>query len=572
MDNGNAVKRILILAANPKATTQLRLDEEVREIDEALRIAKNRDCFNLEQKWAVRPRDMQRALLDFEPNIVHFSGHGTGEDGLVMEDATGQTKLVSTEALASLFELYAGAVDCVLLNACYSEVQATAIAEHVPYVIGMNKAIGDKAALEFAIGFYDALGSGCSIERAFKLARVSILMAGIPEDLTPVLKCKSDLVESRPPSNASPAPKEHLSNISVSESIEKLTTPNVSSPVIALDEPEGQVPLDSAFYIERPPIEERCYETIIKRGALIRIKAPRQMGKSSLMLRILNHTVEQGCRVVLLNLQASGGKVLSSLDSFLYWFCARITRKLNLPNKLDEYWQSPMGGNDKCTDYFEYYLLEAISSPLVLCLDEVDELFLHREIASDFFGLLRAWHEESKINPIWQNLRIVITHSKEVYIPLNSNQSPFNVGIPIDLPPLTHTQVADLIQRHGLEWSDAEVDQLMELMGGHPYLVRVALYHIARKDMTMAKLIEIGPTEEWAYSEHLRRHLHNLGENEALLQAFKEVIVTQDKPVSISATDAFKLSSMGLVRFQGNNVIPLCDLYCRYFKDRLEVS
>lgn len=186
--------------------------------------------------------------------------------------------------------------------------------------------------------------------------------------------------------------------------------------------------------------------------------------------------------------------------------------------------------------------------------------------------MLRAWHEESKINPIWQNLRIVITHSKEVYIPLNSNQSPFNVGIPIDLPPLTHTQVADLIQRHGLEWSYAEVDQLMELMGGHPYLVRVALYHIARKDVTMAKLIEIGPTEEWAYSEHLRRHLHNLGENEALLQAFKEVIVTQAKPVSISATDAFKLSSMGLVRFQGNNVIPLCDLYCRYFKDRLEVS
>lgn len=368
MDNGNAVKRILILAANPKATTQLRLDEEVREIDEALRIAKNRDCFDLEQKWAVRPRDMQRALLEFEPTIVHFSGHGTGENGLVMEDAAGQTKLVSTEALASLFELYAGAVDCVLLNACYSEVQATAIAEHVPYVIGMNKAIGDKAALEFAIGFYDALGSGCSIERAFKLARVSILMAGIPEDLTPVLKCKSDLVESRPPSNASPAPKEHLSNISVSESIEKLTTNNVSSPVIALDEPEGQVPLDSAFYIERPPIEERCYETIIKRGALIRIKAPRQMGKSSLMLRILNHTVEQGCRAVLLNLQASGGKVLSSLDSFLYWFCARITRKLNLPNKLDEYWQGPMGGNDKCTDYFEYYLLEAISSPLVLCL------------------------------------------------------------------------------------------------------------------------------------------------------------------------------------------------------------
>lgn len=112
----------------------------------------------------------------------------------------------------------------------------------------------------------------------------------------------------------------------------------------------------------------------------------------------------------------------------------------------------------------------------------------------------------------------------------------------------------------------------MDLMGGHPYLVRVALYHIAKGDMTMPQLLELAPTEEWVYGEHLRRHLHNLEDDDDLLQAFKEVIVRGDKPVSIKATEAFKLVSMGLVRFKGNNVIPLCDLYCRYFRDRLEVS
>ena len=547
-----STQTILVLAANPKNTTQLRLDEEMREIDEALRIAKHRDQFELEQRWAVKPRDMQRALADFEPDIVHFSGHGEGESGLVLEDAVGNPKLVPTEALANLFELY-GNVDCVVLNACYSEVQAAAIAEHVPYVIGMSQAVGDRAALEFAVGFYDALGSGSSIERAFKLGCVSILMAGIEEHLTPVLKRRPEAKQSQDAAGAKTAPE-----ISPTRSV-------------TLDEPEGQVPLDSDLYVERPPIEQRCFETIEKRGALIRIKAPRQMGKSSLMLRILNHGVQQGYRGVSLNLQAAGGKVLSSVDDFLYWFCSRLTRKLNLPNKLEEYWSGPMGGNDKCTDYFEYYLLEEISSPLVLCLDEVDELFMHQGIAADFFGLLRAWHEDAKINPIWQNLRIVITHSKEVYIPLNINQSPFNVGVPIDLPPLTEVQVTGLVQCHGLRWGSAEVEQLMDLMGGHPYLVRVALYNIARGDITLAQLMEIGPTEEWAYGEHLRRHFYNLEQDESLGLAMRQLIATGDEPVSLDVQAAFKLASLGLVRFKGNDVVPLCDLYLRYFKDRLEV-
>jgi hypothetical protein len=181
---------ILILAANPKGTTPLRLDEEVREIEAGLQRAKHREQFVLEQKWAVRPRDIQRAMLDINPQIIHFSGHGTGDEGLVFEDETGSAKRVDGEALAGLFELFAEQIECVVLNGCYSEVQANAITQHINYVIGMNKAIGDRAAIEFAVGFYDALGAGKPVEFAYRFGCAAIRLAGVPEQLTPTLKKK----------------------------------------------------------------------------------------------------------------------------------------------------------------------------------------------------------------------------------------------------------------------------------------------------------------------------------------------------------------------------------------------
>lgn len=188
--NNSPVKTILILAANPKNTLPLRLDEEVREIDAGLQRAKKRELFDLKQRWAVRVQEVYQSLLDFKPQIVHFSGHGTGDDGLALEDETGNVRLVDIDALARLFELFANTIECVVLNACYSEVQANAIAQHIPYVIGMNKEIGDKAAIKFATGFYNALGAGESVEFAYKLGCNVIQLDGIAEHLTPVLKKK----------------------------------------------------------------------------------------------------------------------------------------------------------------------------------------------------------------------------------------------------------------------------------------------------------------------------------------------------------------------------------------------
>ncbi|MBW4450426.1 MAG: CHAT domain-containing protein [Spirirestis rafaelensis WJT71-NPBG6] len=223
MNIDTPTKKILILAANPKQTSRLRLDEEVRDIKEGLRLSQQRDKFILQQEWAVRPRDVRRAVLDFRPNIIHFSGHGAGSTGLSFEDETGKEKLVTAEALAGLFGQFAKQVECVVLNACYSEEQAVAIAQHIDYVIGMNAAIGDKAALEFAVGFYDALvaydpryDTYSRIEFAFNIACNAIQFAGVSGISIPIMKKKPHLgkVEEQPV--IKPVDESLLSNDTVS--------------------------------------------------------------------------------------------------------------------------------------------------------------------------------------------------------------------------------------------------------------------------------------------------------------------------------------------------------------------
>jgi hypothetical protein len=201
------VRTIVALTANPKNTDRLRLDEEVKKIEQGLERSKQRDQFKLVVKWAVTDDDLRRALLDHEPEIVHFAGHGSrigqvgsGRDfavalenetgGLAFENDQGYVQLITGDALSRLFELCSDHVKCVVLNACYSEVQATAISQEIDYVMGMKKAVGDEAAIKFAVGFYDALGAGKDYEKSFKFGCSAIDLKGIPEYLTPVLKKK----------------------------------------------------------------------------------------------------------------------------------------------------------------------------------------------------------------------------------------------------------------------------------------------------------------------------------------------------------------------------------------------
>ena len=340
-------------------------------------------------------------------------------------------------------------------------------------------------------------------------------------------------------------------------------------PVASPELPEGQVDLASPFYIQRPPIESRCTEMILQPGALIRIKAPRQMGKTSLMARILNQGFQCGYQTVHLNFQLADKGIFNSLEKFLKWFCANVGHSLQLPNQISDYWDDFLGSKVNCKAYFEQYLLKEIDQALVLGLDEVDRVFPYADIAEDFLGLLRAWYEEGKRRDIWRKLRLVVVHSTEVYIPMNINQSPFNVGLPINLPEFNQEQVIDLAQRYRLNWSNDLVEKLIGLVGGHPYLIRLALYYIARGEVNLEELLKGASTEAGIYSDHLRRHLWNLEQHPKLMTAIREV-VTSENPVRLASQQAFKLDSMGLVKLQRNQVLPRCNLYRWYFQEVLD--
>ena len=183
--------KILFLAANPKDTQPLRLDAEVRAIDLSLQRAEFRDKFELRQHWAVKVMDIQEYLLRHKPDIVHFSGHGSRTSEVILENVSGNSQPVSPRALGQLFSVLKDNIKCVVLNACYSESQARAIAESIDCVIGMSQAIGDEAAIGFATSFYQALGYGRDIKTAFDLGCVQINLEGLDEQDTPKLLSNS---------------------------------------------------------------------------------------------------------------------------------------------------------------------------------------------------------------------------------------------------------------------------------------------------------------------------------------------------------------------------------------------
>ena len=344
-------------------------------------------------------------------------------------------------------------------------------------------------------------------------------------------------------------------------------------PVAEPEVPRGQMSLASAFYVKREPMESLCYQEIEKQAALIRIKAPRQMGKTSLMARILHHAEEQGYRAISVTFQLAEEAALQDLTQFLRRFCAVVSRKLRVPpKKLNEFWDDEFfGPKENCSAYFEECLLPDLNTPIVLGLDELDRVFPYSNVAKEFLMLLRTWNENAKVSEIWGKLRLVVVHSTESYVVMDTNSSPFNVGLPINLIDFEATQVSDLAQRHGLGWGSVEVEQLMEMVGGHPYLVRLALYHIAQRAKTLEQVLAEAPTESGIYRDHLSRHLWNLEQHPDLLDAIRQTAAA-NAAVRLDSILAFKLNGMGLVERQKNDVTLHYELYRRYFRDRLKIN
>ncbi len=331
--------------------------------------------------------------------------------------------------------------------------------------------------------------------------------------------------------------------------------------------PSGSVPLDSPFYLKRSFFEEQVNQEIQKPGALIRIKAPREMGKTSLLLRIIDYANHLGYRTVSLNLEQVDQEILSDLNQFLRWLCANIAHQLNLEPRLDDYWDEDLlGSKISSTHYFQNYLLEQIDTPFVLALDEVNQIFEHPQSAKDFLPLLRSWYEEAKRLPIWGKLRLIVVHSTEIYVPLQLNQSPFNVGFPIQLNNFSQEEVKKLAQCYGLDWTGGtEVEQLMSMVEGHPALVHLALYHLSQGDITLSQLLKTAHTSSGIYAHHLQRHCATLAEQPELVKALDSVF-NGNEPVALNPILTYKLSSMGIIKQSNGKAIAGCELYKLYWQ------
>jgi hypothetical protein len=330
--------------------------------------------------------------------------------------------------------------------------------------------------------------------------------------------------------------------------------------------PNGAVPLGSPFYLERT-FQTQIDQEIRKPGALVRIKAPREMGKTSLLLRVLDTAKGLGYKTVSLNLAQVDEAILNDLNQFLRCICTNVARQLQLKPMLDEYWDEDLGSKISCTAYFQDYILEKISTPLILAFDEMNHIFEHPQIAKDFLPLLRSWYEEAKTLLIWQKLRLIVVHSTEIYIPLQLNQSPFNVGLPIQLNPFDLVEMQQLAQCYGIDWDNGtEIRQLMDLVGGHPALVNIAFYHLSRGDITLGEMLETASTPTGIYHHHLQRHWVTLQENPELASIVQSTISASDF-TQVNPILSYKLSSMGLIKPDSENQTLSCQLYQQFFSN-----
>ena len=249
------------------------------------------------------------------------------------------------------------------------------------------------------------------------------------------------------------------------------------------------MPLDSVFYIDSPILISFCYEAIEQPGAMLNIRAPKQMGKTSLMTRILARACSLGYHTVSLNLQLADAEILQNLERFLQWFCARVSKQLDLPNATADFWDNSLGSKANATDYFEDILLTNCAPrsgslrdrPLVIAIDELNQLFAYPDIAREFLLLLRTWSERAKArvadsNP-WHKLRLVTVHSTQILMPPAIDPSLLNTGLVIELPEFTQAQVQALAYRYEQEITAQQIEQLITLLGGHPYRLQLAFYY-----------------------------------------------------------------------------------------------
>lgn len=345
-----------------------------------------------------------------------------------------------------------------------------------------------------------------------------------------------------------------------------------------LEYPSGPVPLESIFYIERPPIEASAYQEITKPGSILRIKSPKQMGKSSLLLRIFTQAKFLGYQTVSIDFCQADVGIISNLDKLLRWFCHLVSQKLNIPANIEKLWPSTMGSKVDCTLYWEQHIISKINQPLVIAFNEFNLLFKYPCIAQEFLTILRSWSEEAQKSVPWSYLRFVLLYSQEIYPEYYLYTAALNIGLPLTLTDFTPEQVHQLAQRHGLNCNSTEIEQLMAMVGGHPALIRLALYHLVNplnaqaEPMSWQQLLASMANPLGIYREHLHNLRQYFKEKAALYRAFQQLL-NEEKSITLLPEVAAQLESLGVVKIVENFQVKVKgELYRLYFKNQQQIE
>lgn len=326
----------------------------------------------------------------------------------------------------------------------------------------------------------------------------------------------------------------------------------------------GAVPPDSPFYTERMSDVEFT-KAVRANESIILVKGPRQMGKTSLIGRGAKLVRELGWRQVSTDFQKLSTSQMASDDSFYKLLAATLARQLKFKYDFAEEWMDVFGANMNM-DNFVRALLDAADEPLVWFMDEGDKLF-GVPFASDFFGLVRSWHNSRATEPDgpWSRFTVVIGYATEAHLFIQDlNQSPFNVGRQIPLQPFNVDQLWDLNERYGTPVKQrADAEALHNLVGGQPFLTRRALDVLARGQMDFSTLMATAGRDDGAFGDHLKRILISVTQLPSVHDALRESLTHPDMTTQ---TDGFQrlLASGVLKQTSDNRVVLACELYRRY--------
>jgi hypothetical protein len=336
--------------------------------------------------------------------------------------------------------------------------------------------------------------------------------------------------------------------------------------------PGGTLDVDDPWYLARST-DTTALAHIRQPGQTLTIKGPRQMGKSSLLMRTVKEGMEHGKSVALLDFQLVDEESKAHSDVFFRRFASWVAEQLSLPDTVDKFWNQGYASPQNCTRYMEQHVLQPMNGPCIIAIDETDAIF-QTTFSQDFFSMLRSWHNK-RADPIrrsWKKLDIILSTSTEPQFFIDRpHESPFNVGVTLRVEDFQPDQVAHLNAIHPRPMSGNDVDRLYRLVRGHPYLTRKALYMVAGSTPTCSveQLFAQAQDDSGPFGDHLRDYLLRLQRKQDLIPALRQVV---DGRTLGDELAIYRLQALGLVRREGNMMTPRCDLYGAYFRGRLRAD